>query len=232
METGLFCALDTSHPAPTVRLSSLMKTRLLVAFALAVAARAADEPEAPRPSARELLRARIAEDAKKKSPASKSTSAQAPAKAAAAPTPPVAAAPAKEEPPAPPVPVPANKSAAGTQPATVLPKVEVKKERITVLDVEIAKQEEAIARERKNVKTTEADLALNDSKLAKPLAIFGGESAQFRKRVAAERVELMEAEKDILEAMKRARTREEKAELQKQLDELRTARRELDKTLR
>ena len=42
----------------------------------------------------------------------------------------------------------------------------------------------------------------------------------------------MEAEKDILEAMKRSRTREEKAELQKQLDEIRTFRRELDKTLR
>ena len=209
-----------------------MKTRLFLALMLVVAARAADEPEAPRPSARELLRARIAEDAKKKGPALKSAPAQAPAKAAPTQTPPGAAAPAKEEAPAQPIPAPANNTATGKGPATVLPKVEVKKERLTVLDVEIAKQEEAIARERKNVKTTEADLALNDSKIAKPLAIFGGESAQFRKRVAAERVELMEAEKDILEAMKRARTREEKAELQKQLDELRIARRELDKALR
>lgn len=209
-----------------------MKTRLLLAFVLAVAARAADEPEAPRPSAREILRARVAEDAKKKGPAVKSAPIQPAAKAAPAQAPATPAASTKEEAPAQPIPAPANKSTTGKEPATVLPKVEVKKERLTVLDVEIAKQEEAIARERKNVKTTEADLALNDSKIAKPLAIFGGESAQFRKRVAAERVELMEAEKDILEAMKRARTREEKAELQKQLDELRTARRELDKTLR
>lgn len=209
-----------------------MKTRLLLAFVLAVAARAADEPEAPRPSAREILRARVAEDAKKKGPAVKSAPVQPVSKAAPAQAPATPATATKEEAPAQPIPAPANKTATGKDPATVLPKVEVKKERLTILDVEIAKQEEAIARERKNVKTTEADLALNDMKVAKPLAIFGGESAQFRKRVAAERVELMEAEKDILEAMKRARTREEKAELQKQLDELRTARRELDKTLR
>jgi sensor histidine kinase regulating citrate/malate metabolism len=42
----------------------------------------------------------------------------------------------------------------------------------------------------------------------------------------------MEAEKDIIEAIARARTKEEKAELQKQLDEIRAFRRELDKTLR
>ncbi len=195
----------------------------LAAFAATVA-RAADEPE-PKPTPRELLRAKVAEDAKKKSatPAAKSA---APA-ATSSPTP-----------LAPTAPPPPNESAkaevakTAKEAATVLPKVEVKKERITVLDVEIAKQEEAIARERKNLKPSETDLALNDSAIAKPLAIFGGESAQFRKRVASERVELMEAEKDILEAMKRARTKEEKALLQKQVDELRAVRRELEKTLR
>ncbi len=214
-----------------------MKTRLVLALAFAAALRAADEPEAPHPSARELLRARLAEDARKKAvqPAPKAPAPAAPAAAgpAAATSKAESAAPAAEAPkPAEPVATPAAKSAAAKETATVLPKVEVKRERLTVLDVEIAKQEEAIAREKKNLKPSEADLALNDSKITKPLAIFGGESAQFRKRVASERVELMEAEKDILEAMKRARTREEKAELQKQLDEIRTARRELDKTLR
>jgi hypothetical protein len=211
-----------------------MTSRLLLALALAATLRAADEPEAPRPSARELLRARVAEDAKKKSsaPVPRPAATAAPA---AAPAPVAAPEPAKKPEPATaaqPVPTPAAKTAAAKETATVLPKVEVKKERITVLDFEIAKQEEAIARERRNLKTSEADLALNDLKVAKPLAIFGGESAQFRQRVAAERVELMEAEKDILEAMKRARTREEKTGLQKQLDDLRVARRELDKTLR
>lgn len=215
----------------------------LVAIATVGAMRAADEPEAPRPSARELLRARVAEDAKKRPvvPAARPataapTPAAAPAGAAKPEAPPAAAAPVSESVPttSPIAPTAAvvAKTPVAKEAATMLPKMEVKKERITVLDFEIAKQEEAIARERKNLKPTETDLALNDLKVAKPLAVFGGESAQFRRRVAAERVELMEAEKDILEAMKRARTREEKAALQKQLDELRTARRELDKTLR
>jgi hypothetical protein len=205
-----------------------MNLRLLtLALAAAVAVsglRAADEPES-KLTPREALRARMAEEAKKKSATAPKPAPAASAQPAAAPAP--TSPPAKDQPDATPAATKPAKEA-----ATMLPKVEVKKERITVLDVEIAKQEEAIARERKNLKPSEADLALNDSAIAKPMAIFGGESAQFRKRVASERVELMEAEKDILEAMKRARTKEEKAELQKQVDELRAVRRELEKTLR
>jgi hypothetical protein len=191
--------------------------------------RAADEPEADtKPRMKDVLRARMAEEANKKpAPAQ-----PAPAQAAAATEqkPDKAPAPAKPTAPAPKEEKPSTKTA--DQPATVLPKVEVKKGRITELDQQIAKQEQEIAREKKNIKPTETDLALNDSKIAKPLSIFGGESAQFRKRVASERVELMEAEKDILEAMKLARTKEEKAKLQKELDELRAIRRDLEKSLR
>jgi hypothetical protein len=192
-------------------------------------ARAADEPET-KSHMKEVLRAKMAEEAKKQA----SAPAAAPAPAAAteekadkpAATPPAPAVPA--------TPVKGEKTAAkpAQQPATVLPKVEVKKGRITELDQQIAKQEEDIAREKKNMKPTETDLALNDAKIAKPLAIFGGESAQFRKRVASERVELMESEKDILEAMKLAKTKEEKARLQKELDEIRAMRRDLEKSLR
>ena len=42
----------------------------------------------------------------------------------------------------------------------------------------------------------------------------------------------METEKSLLEAMKLARTKEEKQELQKQLDEIKVMRRDLEKTLR
>ena len=42
----------------------------------------------------------------------------------------------------------------------------------------------------------------------------------------------MEAEKDLIEAIAYAKTKEEKADLQKQLDELKTMRRQLDKSLR
>jgi hypothetical protein len=205
----------------------------VLAASLPLGASAADEPEAPKTSMKNVLKARIAEDARKaeaksaaakKSPASPANAN--PAAGTAAPA--AATSPAT---PAAAVPTSTRKGSAN-EPATVLPKVEVKKSRITVLDQQLAKQEEDIARERKNLKASEVDVALNNSKIAAPLAIFGGESSQFRQRVASERVQLMEAEKDIIEAMARARTKQERAELQKQLDEIRGFRRELDKTLR
>ena len=200
---------------------SRLSRSLLVLALLAATAWGADE--APKPSMKDILKARIAEDAKKADP-KKAPPATAPTKTEANssnPEPPKAeSTPAK------------SAAAAAKETPTVLPKVEVRKERITVLDQKIAQQEQDIARERKNLKPSEVDTALNDSKIARPLSIFGGESSQFRQRVASERVELMEAEKDILEAMKRARTKEEKQELQKQLDELKATRRELEKSLR
>ena len=192
---------------------------LALTACLAVGARAAEE--AQKSSAREQLKARIAEDAKKVEP--KKT---APSTPVGEPT------PAPERPPTDPAPKKKTNAAAAKEAPTVLPKVEVKKGRITELDHQLAKQQQEIDREKKNTKSTELDVALNDAKFARPLAIFGGESTQFRKGVASERVELMEAEKDILEAMNHAKTKEEKAALQKQLDELRGMRRELEKAMR
>jgi uncharacterized membrane protein len=212
----------------------------ILSVSLLASLRAAEEKEAPKNSMKDVLKARIAEDAKK-SEATKGTSAPNPGAATLPPisSPPVGpvAPTATATSPAKPAPVPAAAPArtaaqAEKEKATVLPKVEVKKGRITVLDQQLAKQEQDIARERKNLKASEVDLALNDVKVAQPLAIFGGESSQFRQRVASERVELMEAEKDIMEAIARARTKEEKQELQKQLDQIRSFRRELDKSLR
>lgn len=117
-------------------------------------------------------------------------------------------------------------------PPTVLPQVEVRRSRITELDRQLHQKEKEIEREKANTRATETDLALNDMRVAKPLAIFGGESAQFRQHVASERVELLEAEKDLLEAIAHAKTREEKQELQKQLEDLKAFRRELDRSLR
>ena len=193
---------------------------------------AAEDPVPPT-HMREVLKARIAEDARKAS------SAPAP-KEAAKPTPPATEAVDKPTEPAPsPAPpavenekTPDAKKQAAKAPATVMPKMEVKRSRITVLDQKLAEQEKEIEREKKNLKASEVDLALNDMKVAKPLAIFGGDSAQFRQRVASERVQLMEAEKDLIEAIAHAKTKEEKQELQKQLDELKTMRRQLDQSLR
>lgn len=199
-------------------------TRNLLVFTVATAAlHAAEEPE-PKSRMRDVLKARMAEDAKK-----------APAAPTSATTTPADKAEKSEPAPAPAKPATAKDNAAKSpprDPATVLPKMEVRKSRITELDQKLAKQEEDIARERKNTKPSEVDLALNDVAIAKPLAIFGGDSAQFRQRVARERVELMEAEKDLIEAIARAKTKPEKEELQKQLDQIRAMRRDLDKSLR
>jgi hypothetical protein len=193
----------------------------LVSVSVVASAWSADD--APKKSMKDVLKARIAEDAKKAEVRKTDPAGN----AAKAETPPTASEVKPESGPA-----KSATTAATKETPTVMPKVEVRKERITVLDQKIAQQEQDIARERKNLKVSEVDSALNDAKVAKPLSIFGGESSQFRQRVVSERVQLMEAERDILEAMKRARTKEEKQELQKQLDELKAVRRELEKSLR
>ncbi len=224
----------------TLRTASLL---ILLSVALNGLARGADEPA--QPTARERLKARIAEDAKKvpaKSPAPAVTPPTSTSPAGEASEPGLtAASPTTDKGPD----VAVQAQAAGKAKAaakasdvtaktapTLLPKVEVKKSRITVLDHERALQDIEIAREKKNLQVSEVDSALNDSKIARPLAIFGGDSAQFRKGVASERVQLMEAEKDLIEAIAFAKTKEEKAALQKQLNDLKTMRRELDKTMR
>jgi len=218
------------------------KVALLVFSAgLALRAIAADEPAPePRSSMKDVIRARVAaEEAREKSAPASSTLPKPPPitptgkaedKAAAIPA---AALAVDKNTPAAKAAAPANtpKSAAN-EPATVLPRIEVRKERVTKLDVEIARQEHEIQLEKQNTKPTKLDQALNDSKVARALSIFGGESAQFRAGVANERVQLMQSEKEILEAMKLAKTRAERDELQKQLDELRAYRRELEKTAR
>jgi hypothetical protein len=78
------------------------------------------------------------------------------------------------------------------------------------------------------VKPGELDKALNNSQLAHAAAIFGGNSADYLSTVAAGRVALLETERGVLEAMKRPATLEDLAMLEKELDELRTTRRNLD----
>ena len=190
--------------------------------------------EAPRSSVRDALRARAAEDAKK-APAAK------PAASAPATRPPAAS----TTPAAPSTPATAvsesgesttTKTDGEKSTTTVLPKVEVRKGKFSERDYKLAqdlhKQDQEIEREKRNLKVSETDAALNNAKVSSALSIFGGESAQYRKRVASERVELLEAEKDIIEQIAIARKPEEKQLLQKQLDELREIRRQLDKSLR
>ncbi|MBK8859048.1 MAG: hypothetical protein IPN11_15615 [Opitutaceae bacterium] len=106
--------------------------------------------------------------------------------------------------------------------------MEVRNSRITEIDLQIRKLEKDIARERKKMKSSDLDVSLNDAKTTKKFSLFGGKSTEQRESVAAERVQLMEAERDIMEAMKLPKTKAELALLQKQIDDLRMVRRDLD----
>ena len=197
---------------------------------LAAAALAADDTTA---STKEKIKAKLLEDAKKQAataaaqPSSvatpqKSDAADKPAESATAASTPDDKAPKATD----------AAAKAKAEPATVLPKVEVNRSRINEIDRQIYEQEKDIAHEKEHTKPTEIDKALNDPKISKALSVFGGESSSQRATVAGERVKIMEEEKDLLEAMKTAKTKDEKAELQKELDELRAYRRELEKSLR
>lgn len=215
-----------------------MKT-LLVSAALFAASQAFAADEAPAKSdTTDSMKARMLEDAKKKAAeaAAKAPATTAPAKpekdskpTASAPEP--AATPPEKAPEKKPETAPTNAQVAA-QPAAVLPKVEVKKGRITVLDMQLQEQDKEIAREQKLTKPTELDKALNDSKVSKSLSILGGQSAEYRANIAKERVSMLKDESDLIEAIAHAKTKEEKAQLQKDLDELRAYRRDLEKSLK
>lgn len=212
-----------------------MKTLLVSAVLLSAVAAAAAEVPAPKPDAKESMKALMLEDAKKK--AAEAATKPAPAVATRKETNPLAAAPdTVASPTQPAAEKPASPTAAAaktaSEPASVLPPVEVKKARITVLDVQLAEQQRQIDREAKLTKPTELDKALNDSKVAKTLSILGGQSADYRAGVAQERVSLMKDESDLIEAIAHAKTKEERAELQKELDVIRSYRRDLEKSRR
>ncbi|MBC7367639.1 MAG: hypothetical protein H7343_12660 [Undibacterium sp.] len=218
-----------------------LKTGCL-AVSLATAAFAADatptpEPASPpaKPVTEEMIRARLAEHIKIKA-ATKQTS-TAPSATATLPPPapaaPAATATTASTPPA----TAAEKEAATlaqskTEPPAMLPKVEVRRGRATEIEREVFQQEKDIAREKLKTKSTDADRALNAGGKSKVLSIFGGETTKQRETVASERVSLMESERDIMEAIAYAKTKEQKDALRKELNEIKALRRDLETSLR
>jgi hypothetical protein len=199
-------------------------TMLLGISFVGVAVSAADD--VPKKQAtKEEIQARLAEHARKK--AFEAAAASSPAQKTTAPVPPLAAPVA----PAAPAKSPAGESTPVPEAPKVLPKVEVTKGRITELDRQLDKQNEEIAREKKNTKPTPLDETLNGPKVSSALALFGGQSSTDRSNVAKERVSMMEEERDLIEAISQATTKEEKEELQKTLASMRDMRRELEKSL-
>lgn len=133
-------------------------------------------------------------------------------------------------------PVAANADAATPKPpedpATQLPRVEVNKSRVTDLAIKLHEKDLEIAREKKNATPTTLDTAINDPEVSHKLSILGGSSSEDRARVAQERVGLLEAEKDLIEEIAQAKTKEEKDELEKTLNDLKAMRRELERAPR
>jgi hypothetical protein len=126
----------------------------------------------------------------------------------------------------------AAKSPAPKPPAetpTVLPQVEVKRNRLIESDRQIMDLEDEIAQEKKKMKPTESDKALNDSRVSSAAAVFGGSSADSRAALAAQRVSLMEAELSLLELSSASKTKAEKDDYLKQAADLRAMRRDLDR---
>jgi len=220
-----------------------MNSRLfLLAFAtvLFLGARLTAGEPAKKQATEEEIKARLAEHARKHA----MKSAEVPQKdtAAAAATGNATAKPKSEtgapvNPPtgAQPAQTPATATATTTpppEPPSVLPKVEVKRDRITELDRQVAKQNAEIAREKVNTKPTALDDTLNGAKVSKALAFLGGQSSDDRANIAKERVAMMEEERDLIEAIAQAQTKEEKEELQKTLDAMRAMRRDLEASLR
>ena len=115
-------------------------------------------------------------------------------------------------------------------PTMLLPRVEVNQTRITELAIALHEKDVEIAREKKNIKASPLDESLNDTDVSHKLAIFGGASSEDRRRLAEDRVMLLEAERDLIEQIFNARTDEERAVLQKQMDDLKTMRRQLERT--
>ncbi len=154
-------------------------------------------------------------------------------KAKASPKPAEAPLPLKSETGAPahlPAPTAAELARLKTETPDVLPKVEVRRSRATEIELEVFKQEKEIAREKVKTKSSDTDRALNGS--PKVLKIFGGQSTTQRETVAKERVSLMESERDLMEAIAYAKTKEEKDALRKELNEIKALRRDLESALR
>lgn len=113
-------------------------------------------------------------------------------------------------------------------PTIDLPTVKVQEKRVKTIDAELKKIDRQIAREKKLLQSSTLDKSLNSDKLSHAAALFGGNSASHMAAVAATRVGLLEQERMLLERLKFPRTEEDQALIEKELENNRTTRRNLD----
>ncbi|HLP25422.1 MAG TPA: hypothetical protein VK477_07080 [Acidobacteriota bacterium] len=130
---------------------------------------------------------------------------------------------------------PAPKNAAGlkTEGDTVkMPVFTVTGQRLKEIDVTIKKLEKQISREKKHLEKSNLDEALNGEKVAKAASILGGKSTVQRASVAAVRIDSMEKELQLLETLRTPLTKDDRAMIEKLVEDQRTYRRGLDEALR
>lgn len=143
---------------------------------------------------------------------------------------------APEEKPVPPTGgKPADPKNAGlkTEGETVkMPVFTVTGQRLKEIDVTIRKLEKQVSREKKQLEKSNLDEALNGEKVAKAAAILGGKSTLQRASVAAVRIDSMEKELQLLETLRTPLTKDDRAMIEKLVEDQRTYRRGLDEALR
>lgn len=117
-------------------------------------------------------------------------------------------------------------------PTVALPKFEVSANRLREIDLTIKKLEKLIARETKLLEKSALDDTLNNEKVSHAAALFGGKSTLQRASVAAVRIESMQKEVSLLETLRTPLTNDDRALMEKLVEDQRTYRRELDLALR
>lgn len=113
-----------------------------------------------------------------------------------------------------------------------MPVFTVTGQRLKEIDVTIKKLEKQISREKKQLEKSNLDDALNGEKVSKAASIFGGKSTVQRASVAAVRIESMEKELQLLETLRTPLTKDDRAMIEKLVEDQRTYRRSLDEALR
>lgn len=113
-----------------------------------------------------------------------------------------------------------------------MPVFEVSATRRREIDVTIKRLEKQISREKKSLEKTQLDETLNNEKVAKAAALFGGKSTLQRASVAAVRIDSMEKELQLLETLRTPLTKADRTLIEQLVEDQRAYRRGLDEALR
>jgi len=116
--------------------------------------------------------------------------------------------------------------------ATVLPVFPVSASRLKQIDVQINRLEKQITREAKLLDKSDLDDTLNNETVSGAAALFGGKSTVQRESVAAVRIESMQKELQLLEALRTPLTNDDRALIEKLIEDQQVYRRNLDEALR